>query len=114
MNVYSSGPIPIVDSSVTIIMVVSLNLGLKYCRDEIYESHHEKKTLFDAQINLCIHTIFALCIIWASAQENLSPGFANNKGADKPAHPHSLNSAFVIRVLESIVSKLAKSEISLF
>ena len=37
--------------------------------------------------------------------------FANNRHADQPAHPRSLISAFVIRVLESIISKLAISEI---
>ena len=41
-------------------------------------------------------------------------GFANNKGADQPAHPHRLISAFVIRLLETIISKLATSEISIF
>ena len=41
-------------------------------------------------------------------------GFANNTGADQPAHPRSLISAFVIRVLESTISKLATSEISFF
>ena len=40
--------------------------------------------------------------------------FANNKGADQPAHPHRLFSAFVIRFLESIISQLAASEISIF
>ena len=39
-------------------------------------------------------------------------GFANNKGSDQPAHPCSLISAFVIRLLDSIVSKLAASKIS--
>ena len=38
-------------------------------------------------------------------------GFANNKAADQPAHPHSLISAFVIRFLESIMCKLATGEI---
>ena len=32
---------------------------------------------------------------------------ANNKGADQPADPRSLISAFVIRLLESMISKLA-------
>ena len=41
-------------------------------------------------------------------------GFVNNKGADQPAHPHRLISAFVIRFLESTISKLASSEISMF
>ena len=40
--------------------------------------------------------------------------FANNKGADQPAHPRSLISAFLIRFLESTISKLATSEISIF
>ena len=34
---------------------------------------------------------------WASTQENLSLGFANNKSADHPAHPRRLIGAFVIR-----------------
>ena len=35
-------------------------------------------------------------------------GLANNKGADQTAHPRSLISAFVLRSLESIISKLAR------
>ena len=42
----------------------------------------------------------------ASTQENLSSGFENNKGADQAVHPHSLISAFVICLLETIISKL--------
>ena len=41
-------------------------------------------------------------------------GFANNTGADQPAHPRSLISAFVIRFVESIICKLATGEISIF
>ena len=52
--------------------------------------------------------------IWASTRENLSLVFANNKGADQPAHTRSLISAFVIHLLESILSKLATSEVSIF
>ena len=52
--------------------------------------------------------------IWASRRENLYSGFANNTGADQPAHPHSLISDFVVRFLESIISLLALSEISIF
>ena len=37
-----------------------------------------------------------------------------NTGADQPAHPHSLISAFVIHYLESIICKLATGEISIF
>ena len=38
----------------------------------------------------------------------------NNKGADQPAHPCRLISAFVIHFLESFISKLTTSEISNF
>ena len=48
---------------------------------------------------------------WALMQDNLSLGFANNKDTDQPAHPCSLISAFVICLLESIIYRLAMSEI---
>ena len=51
---------------------------------------------------------------WALTLENLSSGFASNKSADQPAHLCRLISAFVIPFLESIMSKLASSEISIF
>ena len=41
-------------------------------------------------------------------------GLANNTGADQPAHPRSLISAFVIRLMESIICKLATGDISIF
>ena len=41
-------------------------------------------------------------------------GVTNDKGADQPAHPGSLISAFVIRLFESIIVKLAASKLSLF
>ena len=41
-------------------------------------------------------------------------GFATNKSADQPVHMHSLISTFDIRLLESIISKLATIENSLF
>ena len=40
-------------------------------------------------------------ILSASTQENMSSGFVNNKGADQPAHPGRLISAFVICFLEN-------------
>ena len=42
------------------------------------------------------------------------PGFAINKGANQPVILGSLNSTFVIRFLESNISKLATGEISIF
>ena len=47
-------------------------------------------------------------------RENLSSGCANNKDADQSALLGSLISAFVIHLLECIISKLATSEISIF
>ena len=49
-----------------------------------------------------------------STRENLSSGCANNKGANQSAHPRSLISAFVIRLLVRIISKLATSRFPLF
>ena len=38
--------------------------------------------------------------------------YANNKGADQPAHPRSLISNFVVRCLDSIISIFAISKVS--
>ena len=38
--------------------------------------------------------------------------YANNKGADQPAHPRSLISAFVVRCLVSIIPLVSISKIS--
>ena len=38
--------------------------------------------------------------------------YANNKGADQPAHPRSLISTFVVRCLDSIMALVSISEIS--
>ena len=42
--------------------------------------------------------------IWATSWKNLYLPYANNKGADQPAHPRSLMSAFVVCCLDSIIS----------
>ena len=49
---------------------------------------------------------------WAMSWENLFMPYANNKGADQPAHPHSLISTFVVRCLDNIISQVSISEIS--
>ena len=38
--------------------------------------------------------------------------YANNKGADQPAHSHSLISTFFVRCLDSVIPTLVKSKIS--
>ena len=40
--------------------------------------------------------------------------YANNKGADQPAHPRSLISTFVVRCLDSMICILAISKVSIF
>ena len=49
---------------------------------------------------------------WAPSWENLFLPYANNKGADQPAHPRSLISAFVFRCLDSKLPLVSTSEIS--
>ena len=41
-------------------------------------------------------------------------GLANNTGADQPAHPRSLISAFAVRFFESSICKLATGKISFY
>ena len=53
-----------------------------------------------------------VCDKWASSSENLFIPYANNKGADQAAHPRSLISAFVVRLLDRIIPILATNKIS--
>ena len=48
----------------------------------------------------------------ASSRENLLLPYANNKGADQPAHPRSLISTFVVRCLDSIIPLVSISKSS--
>ena len=50
--------------------------------------------------------------IWATSWENQIMPYSNNKGADQPAHPHSLISVFDVRFLDSIIPLVSISEIS--
>ena len=40
--------------------------------------------------------------------------YANNKGADQPAHPRSLISTFVVCCLDNMICILAQSKVSRF
>ena len=53
-----------------------------------------------------------MCFIWATSWKNLILPYANNKGADQPAHPRSLISAVVFRCLDNIIPLVSVSEIS--
>ena len=61
-----------------------------------------------------MHNFYHADIKLASTRENQSSEVWNNKGVDQPAHPCSLISAFVTHLLESVISKLAPGEISIF
>ena len=50
--------------------------------------------------------------IWATSWENLFMPYANNKGADQPAHLRGLISPFDVCCLDSIISLVSISEIS--
>ena len=49
---------------------------------------------------------------WAMSWENLFLPYANNKGADQPAHLRSLISTFVVRCLDNIIPLASISKIS--
>ena len=49
--------------------------------------------------------------IMKKKQKQFMP-YANNKGADQPAHPRSLISAFIVRCLYSIIPLVSIFEIS--
>ena len=49
---------------------------------------------------------------WVTSWENLFMPYANNKGADQPAHPRSLTSAFVVRCIDSIIPLVSILEMS--
>ena len=59
---------------------------------------------------MALQFINSLYFIWAWKQENLSSGFANNKGADQ----HSQISAFAFHFLKSIISTLTTNKILIF
>ena len=55
--------------------------------------------------------LYYLYIIWVMSWENLFMPYANNKGADQLAHPHSLISTFVVHCLYSLIPILAISKV---
>ena len=63
---------------------------------------------------LKLHVYSGLGHIWARSCEMCLMTYANNKGADQPAHPRSLISTFVVRCLDSMIRILAISKVSRF
>ena len=89
--------------------------------NEEFTSHEEECTAYNDKTTPCKEVITPCKAIWTPYSRN-GPRrektclwrFANNTGADQPAHPRNLISAYVIRYLESIISRLSTGEISIF
>ena len=58
------------------------------------------------------HNTFNLTSYESGHEKMCLMSYANNKGADQPAHPSSLISAFDVRCLDSIISLDSIAEIS--
>ena len=54
----------------------------------------------------------SLCVIHEPVMRKCVMSYANNKGANQPAHPRSLISAFVVRCLDSMMSLVYVTKIS--
>ena len=92
---------------------------LMIMNETTFEPAHEKIVLTaKAQASLCIPTVspelslFAHTINQPSHEKICLMSYASNKGADQPAHPRSLISAFVVCCLESIISLDSTAQIS--
>ena len=75
-------------------------------------------------VSLDLDDFIHFCSISSSITSKLNMGqvmkkmclmpYANNKGADQPAHPRSLINTFVVRCLDSMMCILAISKVSKF
>ena len=72
----------------------------------------ESKTSLTRLYSINEKSISFCLYIWAASWENLFLPYADNKGADQPAHLRNLISAFIVGCLDSIIPMLAKSKIS--
>ena len=92
-------------------------VGSDFCRlliifaSSLDPDHDQRTSSLRSNTQLLTHSQRSMGLV---ARKSVIGGFANNKGADKPAHPRSLISVFVVHLLESIISRLATSEISFF
>ena len=75
------------------------------------------KALVLSQFNLKIEqsqTSFSSLPFGPGHAKTCLMSYANNKGADQPAHPRSLISTFVVRCIDSMICKLTISKVSRF
>ena len=64
--------------------------------------------------DLSVQTLRILAVNGPDHAKTCLMHYANNKGADQPAHPRSLISTFVVRCLDSMICILAISRVSRF
>ena len=71
---------------------------------------------------ICLYVVYPQSSVGLLELNKLEPGhekmclmpYANNKGVDKPAHPHSLISALVVRCQDRMIPLVYISEILRF
>ena len=74
--------------------------------------------VFILHLTHCYSLLIFLCMVVTIkpneplSWQNLFLPYANNKGVDQPAHPHSLICTYVVRCLDSIIHILVTSKIS--
>ena len=92
------------------------NMSTKYRWNDKQCRHHDQSSQIWAYTVCQDLSVRKIMIIYGSVNwiepghgENVS--YANNKGADQPAHPRSLISAFVVHCLDSIISLDSITEI---
>ena len=77
------------------------------CKNSLsHWTKHLRSTSFSGEILRCAG------LIEPGHEKTCLMSYANNKGADQPAHPRSLISAFVIRCLDSVMSLVSVTKIS--
>ena len=87
-------------------MTNSFDLGFNCLRQQV--------TAGKERVILCAKPLTCWILFGPHHEKTCLRWFANNKGANQPAHMRRLISAVVIRLLESIISLLSSSEISIF
>ena len=80
----------------------------------IFFSAMQFSTLNFCQSDIFFALIYNKIIFEPGHEKTCLMSYANNNGADQPAHPRSLISAFVIRCLDSVMSLNSVTKISSF
>ena len=80
------------------------------CYEVVFDIRLQNKIKYFRSMLICLPILYNM----DQMRENLILLYANNKGADQPAHALSLISVFAVCSLQSLISKLASGKISVF